>query len=220
MPELFRLRNYKDRELGPIMLESCFERSLPPPDRFLRWLIQNPERMQVPTIKTLQNFGETTRLYRTKLFGPAPGRAEAQSEALRLLSSCGASKSSLQWWAFEGFTEVDCCIETDSLVLLFEGKRTEQLSSATVWFPQRNQLWRNVEVAASLAGRKRFGVIMIAEIQEDALHALDASYPHLDEEERKSLRDHYLGCLLWKDVCAATGVKYEALPNTVADARR
>ena len=39
----------------------------------------------------------------------------------RSLNRNGPEKSAGQWWAFEGFTEVDCCLQTDKLVLLIEG---------------------------------------------------------------------------------------------------
>ena len=65
--------------------------------------------------------------------------------------------------AFEGFTEVDCCIVTDRLVLLIERKRTEGLSESTAWYRGRNQLHRNLEAARELAGGREYAVIVIGE---------------------------------------------------------
>lgn len=72
-------------------------------------------------------------------------------EALRAIELQGGKGSARQWWAFEGFTHVDACFETEECLLVVEGKRTELVSPSSRWFSSRNQLWRNVEVAGELA---------------------------------------------------------------------
>ena len=68
LPTLLRKRNYSDHILkehgiNEIKLEECFEKSLPPPKRFLQWLIENPSKMSWPKIDSLiHNFqGKTIR---------------------------------------------------------------------------------------------------------------------------------------------------------------
>ena len=126
------------------------------------------------------------------------------------------TESARQWWSFEGFTEVDCCLETDKLVLLIEGKRTESLSESTAWYSGRNQLHRNLEAARDLAAGREFGVFVIGEeeIPETALGSSEAGLPHLNTAGRAELMSHYLGTLTWSQVCQVTGIDYRSLPRT------
>jgi len=216
-------RPYTDPVLGPISLECCFEKKLPPPEGFLAWLIQRPERMTWPVKNRATGekkaFTGKTQAMRQALFSTNCERAAAaRADATQLLAVHGVNGSEKKWWAFEGQTEADCCVETDTMVLLIEGKRNESLSPATDWFPKRNQLWRNVEVAAAIAKGRRYAVMLLAEQQEEVTDSLDASYPHLEKHERAFLASHYLGCVLWRDACAATGIDYGKLPHTVAEA--
>jgi hypothetical protein len=220
---LLRTRDYRDDEWGgTIALESCFEKCFPPPERFLLWLIHNPTRMSWPRKSDGPNaaertFGEQTQTWRKRLFNRDDPAAvtSAQVEAQDQLTRNGVRASSLRWWAFEGETHVDCYLETDRLVLLVEGKREEHLSSSTSWFPRRNQLWRNLEVAAGLSNGKRFALMLLAENAEPE-PPIAESLPHLESYERDFLTKHYLGCVLWTDACRATGIE-SALPHTVED---
>jgi hypothetical protein len=65
----------------------------------------------------------------------------------------------------ERFTSVDCLLETKSLLLLIEGKRTEAVSDSTDWFPGRNQVIWNLEVAQALAAGRNFAVLICAELR-------------------------------------------------------
>jgi hypothetical protein len=156
-------------------------------------------------------------MWRKRLFHrDDPGAVtSAQVEAQDQLTRNGVVASSLRWWAFEGETHVDCYLETERLVLLVEGKRTEPLSSSTSWFPRRNQLWRNLEVAASVSNGKRFALMLLAENAEPE-PPINESLPHFEPYERDFLKKHYLGCALWSDACHATGIE-SALPETVED---
>jgi len=170
-PALSTIRSYPDRilrryGLKTIPLEMCFEHPLPPPGAFLRWLIQNPSQMTWPPSKGAERrFGVDTQARREALFGRRgpESAATAQADALRELDRLGAPGSRRAWWAFEGYTEVDCYLETPQLVLVIEGKRTEALSASTEWFPQRSQLIRNLEVARDIADNRAFGVLVITE---------------------------------------------------------
>ena len=106
-----------------------------------------------------------------------------------------------QMVGFRGFTSVDCYLETESLVFLIEGKRTESVSAATIWYPRRNQLLRNLEVAmAAAGGKKDYAVLLCSErpmflTEEDWIK----SYPHLNGHEIAELKRH-LGYVLWSDI--------------------
>jgi len=225
--EVAQTRRYSDRVLrsygrDEIQLETCFEQRLPPPERFLRWLIDNPDQMTWPQDgKKKRRFGANTQEWREELLGKSETEVSAaQHVARRELERCGAARSWRKWWAFEGYTSLDCCLETDRLVLAIEGKRTDVLSPSTDWYSHRNQLVRNLEVTQQAAQGKDFALLVIAEegIEPVTDDMFEKSLPHLSQDERMGLRWHYLGCVLWRDVCQATGIPYNSLPNTVEEA--
>ena len=224
-PKLLQPRTYPDRILksygrSEIELESCFEKPLPPPERFLQWLLEHSDQMTWPE-EGASPLGDETKRKRERLFGRHnPQEAvSVREDALEELDFSGASNSTRKWWAFEGFTEVDCYLETDRLVLLIEGKRTEPISSATRWYPARDQLLRNLEVAQVQAGSKKFAVMVLAEetIAPISKETIEQSLPHFTQGERDELMTHYLGSVRWQDLCAATGIPFESLPATVED---
>jgi len=211
-------RSLRQFGIPVVALEECFERRLPPPLEFLRWLIENTARLTWPR----EEFAASpARLKREELLGHhGPQRAAAAKEqALAELDKVGAAGSGGKWWAFEGCTIADCLLETPTLLLLIEGKRAEPLSSATRWFPQRHQMLRNLEVLAAEANRqnKEYAVMLMAEefITGVTLEGMEASLPHLREEERFELTRHYLGCVTWSEALARV-----FFPHTVADAAR
>ena len=220
LPGCLERRPYTDKVWRQqIRLEACFEREAPPPVRFLEWLIRHPLNLTWPAKWKCK---EETRVWRERLLGMhGDGEMErAMKTALAGLRERGAAGSRRRWWSFEGFTSVDCCLETDRLVLFVEGKRTEPLAVATEWYPWRSQLLRNLETAAELAHGKQFAVLVLAEQRLPDLSPQDiaAGLPHLRRAERASLLGHYLGCLLWPEACEATGISYASLPYTRAAA--
>jgi hypothetical protein len=143
-------------------------------------------------------------------------------EALALLETKGPVGSHRAWWAFEGFTYADCCLDTDRFALVVEGKRFERLAESVSWVEGRNQLARNLEVAATLAresGSRDYAVLMIGPTgtagPSDA--ELTKGWPHLSPNEQDELLAHYLGATTWQRVCEATGLPYEDLPVTRDD---
>jgi hypothetical protein len=141
-------------------------------------------------------------------------------EAVDAIEAYGSVASGRQWWAFEGFTSVDCLLESDDAILLIEGKRNDVVSEATDWYTGRNQVVRNLETADVLAAGRAFGVLLISESGQDPISngAFTTGLPHLSDSERRRLRKHYLGCLSWRAVCRATGVDADRLPSSVAEA--
>ena len=223
LKEVTETRPFADPTGGRTELERCFEYSVPPSETFLRWLIEHPERLDWSgplAQRAAHRVRPTTRARREALRGLTgrQSQLEAQDDARRLLRRKGAEKSGRQWWAFEGFTEVDCCLETDRLVLLIEGKRTESLADSTAWCRGRNQVHRNLEAARALARGREYAVIVIGEerIADRDLGDPSVGLPHLTTSERRDLMAHFLGCLTWRQVCDKTGLDYGSLPRNVA----
>jgi hypothetical protein len=223
-PEMLLPRAYRDdcwrnaRGIEAIELEACFESSKLPPERLLLWLINHPEGLDHAALPA-GAVGEAAHWRGLLLGQDATGIETAKAEARRKLNQSGVSGAIGWWWAFEGPTEVDCCLETERLVVFFEGKRLENLSPRTRWMPIRNQLWRNLDAAANAAATmgKRYAVMLLAETCETVC-GFDASLPHIGQEERDFLRGHYLGCVTWQEACQATGVGYDDLPETIGQA--
>ena len=205
--------NYEKRPFQGTELEACFEASLPPADEFLRWLIENPTKMTWCNVKT----SDSTTAARKELF---VGSKKREAEALAALKQYGAEGSAKKWWAFEGFTEVDCLIETDTVLLGIEGKRTEEGPSASVsWYPHRNQIIRNLEVVKQRAGNKPFGVFLVDEKGDYQIDRVEIrnSLPHFTQQDQDSLMQHFLGTITWRQLCEATGLNYDNLPDRITD---
>jgi hypothetical protein len=200
-------------------LRLAFEADFAPPKAFLSWLLQNPRSLIWPESRpgVRMAYGKTTQAKREALIG---GDVDVRAEALNLLAIHGTEPSPRAWWAFEGWTNVDCWLETDRLILFIEGKRTEQISAATAWFPARNQIVRNIEVAAQYAEAraKEFAVMLCAEshlAMDD--RSFNSSLPHLSASEQQKLRSRFLGCVTWSQVRDALCPEF-TLPNTVDEA--
>jgi hypothetical protein len=215
LPELVATRLYKDKVLGEVEILHCFERRVPPPAGFLRWLILNSEKMSWP--KNAGTSEETLRRRRELCGDDVDLREASRREALALLEERGASGSDKKWWAFEGFTEVDCWLETEHLVLLVEGKRHESLSAATAWYPARNQLVRNLEVAGYYVGAKDAFVLLATEeaVPELTSETLIASTPHMNDTDREPLTERYLGQVTWQSLADALALP----PSVLVDER-
>lgn len=222
-PQLVETRDYMDRVLDRrISLPHCFEHSAPPSRVFLQWLIDHPDRLNWPERPrgTRVVYGTKTQLAREALIdGAVAERAQAQAQARAELERLGPEGSRRRWWAFEGHTEVDCWLETERLLLFVEGKRSEPLSPSTDWYPQRNQLVRNLEVVGELTRGRAAAVLLVTEdpIPELTQEAVADSTPHLNQEARQTLEQRYLGQVTWRTLCARLGADYNALPGTIAD---
>lgn len=217
-------REYNDKIMQLIDLESCFEYRIPPTMCFLSWALNNPDMLTWPE-NGKKEFSTETQYKRECLFGHhgVSLQQSTKEEGLSLIDSEGVYRSSKQWWAFEGFTEMDCLIETDEYLLGIEGKRTEFISSSTYWFQDRNQVARNLECLKEIADHKgkKYAFILITENGQDPIsrnHFIH-SLPH-DETLAVELYNHYLGCLSWDDACKATGISNQCLLDDISSLER
>lgn len=186
------------------------ERRIPPPMSLLRWLVQNA----TPPAKGRKWGSDSVRAKRKAL---VRGDAEAVRVALTELDKGYRSRA---WYVLEGESSPDACVETDRILLVVEGKRTErQATSVTTWMGNRSQMLRHMDAAFDIAGRRRVLGLEIVEGPGDAdaeipsAYWLDeakklrsdkvlaASLPHRDVAVRGQLRDGFLGVTSWQRVC-------------------
>jgi hypothetical protein len=218
--ELLRGKHHKDNRLGvKVWMRRCFEHPLAPTRELLKFCLYHPDRLKWPERKGHldEDMGrETLEMRKALVFDEAPGRAVAQKKALELLDKLGSEKAARKWWTFEGRTEVDCLLRTESYTLLVEGKRTEDLSEKTRWLPGRNQLARNLEAAAQMSPA---GVLLAV---EEGISNLDVGAiiqegcPHLDaRQQQQVLRGCFLGQVTWRELCRRTGIEWASLPDTI-----
>jgi hypothetical protein len=200
------------------MLRNAYECDIAPPQAFLRWLLENPNALSWPKQNQAEEkiYGDRTQQCRKSLLA---GDRKIQAEALREFDLKGVAESKGKWWAFEGFTSVDCLLETERLVVFVEGKRTEAISKSTDWFPKRNQVIRNLEAAKERAGSsKEYAVLLCAEKRlEIPESAWSDSLPHYSPAEIADLRKHYLGCALWGEIRDKLSPSLK-LPDTLDEA--
>lgn len=186
-----------------------YERSLAPPLELLEWLVCNITKEQVATSS---DKGET----RKKRKGLASGDPNVLCEALRLLRE---GKRGKKWFVLEGASRPDAYIETDTLVLVVEGKRTEPMpTNDTEWMQYRPQLIRHMDAALEVAeGRVVLGLLLVEGKIDDPLSVpknwlrdsekhleheqLASSLPHRSDQERQEIGAGALGAATWQRVC-------------------
>jgi hypothetical protein len=209
--------NYSKNEIfndfGVLTKEPQFEFQLNPPNGFLKWLINNPDKLSNPDKKYWDKLSKETIEKRRKLL-----RADMNiiNEANKNIDTY--AKYSRVWWILEGVTYVDCALLTTDCIILIEGKRTEfGASKEILWYKKRNQVIRNLECASEYSRiykLKEFFVIAVLEkrlVEGDVFrqkeieticstNTVNDSLPHIAKEERKELMSHYLGVAYWEDI--------------------
>jgi hypothetical protein len=200
---------------------ACLEYPAAASKRLLAWYIDHPDRLVWPPAAEANLSAEAVRLRRVLIDDDPPGtRSRAQERAHDLLTrSSGLTPA---WWRFEELTTLDCVLITERLVVTIQAERSGGQPPATPWYPQRPQIVRNLEAARHLADGKRFASIVLSQrplldVSDEHLEAiLPEAAPHLDELERRELRDAYLGNLTWDKARDAVGTPRGSLPDARA----
>jgi hypothetical protein len=193
------------------------ERRLDPPKLLLRWLVGNA---CAPASDALWG-GPATRAKRKRLVARDAVTIE---QALHLLETSAASR---RWYVLEGQSQPDACLETDALLVVIEGKRTEREATAvTTWMRSRSQMLRHMDAAWDISDGKRVFGLMIVEGHggADAItptdhwltqannqvleRTLTESLPHRSSAERSQLANGFLGVTTWQKVCAELGLSW------------
>lgn len=206
-------------ELGPITNSlptwgRGLEEKLPPPMMLLEWLVQNVSSEAV----TNSDSKDETRRRRQAL---ADGDSETLNEALYRLRQLQVGKPvGKGWFILEGNTSPDAFIETNTFILVVEGKHTESnLTSYTTWMKHRPQLIRHMDAATDVAqGRSVFGLLLVEGNPDDPMFVpekwtlgleqhiqpdrLAQSLPHRSLRRRQNIASSILGAATWQRVCS------------------
>jgi hypothetical protein len=215
----------KPPDLSPLNLQyergywGQTEHGLDPPVSLLSWLIRNP----TPQLRAQDRHPERSLL--------AIGDPATVIRGLHALRSSAAPKG---WHLLEGPTFPDVLIETPDALIVIEGKRTELGATVdTSWLTGRHQIWRHIDAAWEMRGRRQVFGFFIVQGEEpggllpthwhDAFGvaissvALDTSFPHRSSTERDGIAACLLGGTTWQAVCAAFGIAPGSLPRTIHD---
>jgi len=124
-------------------------------------------------------------------------------------------------------SQPDALVETETLLLVVEGKRTERKATvATTWMRRRSQMLRHMDAAWEVRGGRRVLGLMIVEGQrgigattptehwlreadEQVLEqTLTASLPHRTPAECNQIADGFLGVMTWQKLCSDLGLPW------------
>ena len=194
------------------------ERQLPAPAKLLEWLVDN-----LPDDVALEG-DERQRL--------RAGDGGTRKTALERLRARASDDITRAWYVFEGPTSVDAYLETEDLVVLVEGKRTESgPTTHTTYMPVRHQMLRNIDAAWDGRGDRDVAAFFIVEgaaggavSPEWQQHAettisrgaLEESLPHRSADERSAIAASFLGVTTWQIVCREFGIDPAALPDELS----
>ena len=182
--------------------------------RLLEWLVQNVSS------EAVTNRGSKCETQR-KRQALADGDSETLNEALCRLRQLQVGKPvGKEWFILEGNSSPDAFIETNTLILVVEGKHTENyLTLDTKWMKHRPQLIRYMDAATDIAqGRSVFGLLLVEGNPDDPLSVpekwklgleqhiqpdrLAQSLPHRSLRTRQNIASGILGAATWQRVCS------------------
>ncbi len=185
------------------------EKQIPAPISLLEWYIDNPDKLAQeenkqdkyghPSLRTIEN--------RKSFFLGNSDKIKEARNGLAELKNKERYTYSGQWYIFEGKTNPDIYIETESIILIGEAKRTEpKLTGSVKWYKNRDQLIRHID---SVIERDKvvYSFFILNNKDYDNLdkHGHDFQYykkslPHRNSKEINKIMETYIGCITWSDV--------------------
>lgn len=184
------------------------EKRLLPPVSLLSWLVRN--------FRGPVSGDSDTAMFRQKLADGDPATIELALLNLR------TQMKDRGWWIFEGLSSPDAYVVTPDLLLVVEGKRTEsRLTTQTEWMPQRHQIWRHLDAAWEIRGRRQVAGMLIVEAEtgsavptkwlaaaDELLDevALAGSFPHRSRQETEAIAASFRGVTTWQAICDEFGL--------------
>jgi hypothetical protein len=196
------------------------EKKLNPPVALLSWLIRHPRKPISGTLSADSAKEEKRRQW-------LDGSRDRLLEGLILLRT---NPNGYDWHIFEGETQPDVFIETDDLIVVIEGKRTEaKPTTTTKWMQGRNQMLRHLDCAWEIRGRKILVGFFIVEgegvsidipeqwraFSTDTISptTIASSLPHRGPAEQQGIASCFLGATTWQLVCKEFGIDWASLPD-------
>ena len=191
------------------------ERPLSPPLGLLEWLVQNIEAENVKA-------GCTSEETFQKRLALAHRDPDVMQDALARLRADERGKA---WFVLEAQSRPDAYLETDSLIVVVEGKRTEpSTTNKTKFMPKRSQLIRHMDAALEMAdGRRVLGLLLVegespnpmlvperwTTASDEQIHTLlEPSLPHRTAEERDIIAGGVLGAATWQRICKEFSIEW------------
>lgn len=160
------------------------ERGFYPSEILLEWLISEKciESGLARMTKDMPREGllSETAKKRALLFSPIKERRSK----VRSLIKMPINPQGKAWYVLEGATKPDVTIETDTYILVIEGKRTEpHLTDRTTWMKHRDQMIRHLDgvyeyVRKKNLQKKVFGLFIIAERDDVAFTKYNRPIPN------------------------------------------
>jgi hypothetical protein len=190
------------------------EKALPAPHALLRWLVQHATASADPSVLGLGDTGD----HRRGLLARDPDKIR---EALRLLDEQPSPRA---WYVLAGPSYPDVFIETESAVVVIEGKRTEPApTTRTTWMSRRDQ--RHIDAAWDLRGPRAVYGLLIVEGDSSAVAAvpkewqshvadlrtpvvLEANLPHRSAGDRQAIGEALLGVTTWQTLCGVLALPW------------
>ena len=197
------------------------EKCLDPPVSLLSWLIRNPGSLKPSSVAS----GDGIRQRLTQ------GDPQTVEKALRLLRT---ERVFPAWYIFEGPTWPDVYLVARDALVVVEGKRTELSPTIeTKWLNGRYQIWRHIDAAWELRGKRTvYGFFIVesdAALTDGAVPeawqkagqacldaaVLRASFPHRSAEEVAAISRCYLGVTTWRKICERFDIDWRTLPHEI-----
>ena len=190
------------------------EMSIPAKQSLLIWYILHPEKLD--RAQNIQRNGSpniSTINAREEFFNGIKARKIEALNAISELNKKDKYGYGKEWYYFEGYTNPDIYIETDSIILIGEAKRTEShLTNEVTWYKKRDQLIRHVD---SIFGTERaegkdvYSFLILDGKNEGTMkdiiyypeeQIIKDSLPHLIPEEQKQIKETYIGFTTWQAI--------------------
>lgn len=207
------------------------EQKLAAPRKLLAWLLAEVDPVWgAKTLDRNRSLSRQTREWREALLNR---NTEILKRALDKLEAADLFKPA--WYILEGPSQPDLFIQTERLILVIEGKRTEWgPTNSTEYMPVRPQILRHLDAAWEIRGERQvLGGFIIEGEKESPFQVpetwkracqdtprnetLEAALPHRSLTEKQALGKSFLGAVTWQNLCQRTGLAFTSLPDQVEE---